>query len=315
MSVWDETHPKPSGGDAYERTLARQISEISDRQMQALVPHDAASWAKYREVVGGALEAMIGRDLPKPGSIQGATIEEKSLGDYRRTKLLLRFAAEAEELPAVLVQPNAQPQGIAIWIHPRGEDGLWDASGNLEPAVAARLKRGEAVLGVDLFGQGEFTADGQPLSQAPLLKENRWDRYLGYTVGYNPPLFAQRVRDILSAISFARDQIGPSRPVTLVGYRGAGHWAAAARALAGAAVAKALIDTNGFRFSRIAALDDPDLLPGGAKYLDLPGMLALSAPHELQLAGEGKQLPAVVAEAYRATGQPQRATSSPKLDF
>jgi hypothetical protein len=31
----------------------------------------------------------------------------------------------------------------------------------------------------------------------------------------------------------------------------------------------------------------PMFLPAGAKYLDLPGMIALNAPHPLWLAGEG----------------------------
>jgi hypothetical protein len=29
-------------------------------------------------------------------------------------------------------------------------------------------------------------------------------------------------------------------------------------------------------------------LPGGAKYLDLPGMISLNAPHPLWIKGEGK---------------------------
>jgi hypothetical protein len=43
-------------------------------------------------------------------------------------------------------------------------------------------------------------------------------------------------------------------------------------------------------------------LPGGAKYLDLPGLLALNAPGALWLAGE-ETAPAITAEAYKASGQ------------
>jgi len=50
---------------------------------------------------------------------------------------------------------------------------------------------------------------------------------------------------------------------------------------------------------------DPNFLPGGAKYLDVPGLLALSAPHALWLAGEGNS-PAIVGEAYRAANQSQQ---------
>ena len=94
----------------------------------------------------------------------------------------------------------------------------------------------------------------------------------------------------------------------LVGLNGAGHWVAAARAQAGEAVDRAVVDTAGFRFANLTAFDDPAFLPGGAKYLDLPGILALSAPGELWLAGEGADAPAVVAAAYRAAGSPEKLT-------
>jgi len=40
----------------------------------------------------------------------------------------------------------------------------------------------------------------------------------------------------------------------------------------------------------------------GAKYLDLPGLIALHAPRPLWLAGEGSQ-PAMITEAYHAASQ------------
>jgi hypothetical protein len=68
-----------------------------------------------------------------------------------------------------------------------------------------------------------------------------------------------------------------------------------------------VIDTAGFRFGRLTAIDDPDFLPGGAKYGDLPGILALAAPCRLWLAGE-VAVPPVVAAAYKAAGQPDGVT-------
>ncbi len=62
-----------------------------------------------------------------------------------------------------------------------------------------------------------------------------------------------------------------------------------------------------FRFAAVTRIDDPDFLPGGAKHLDLPGMLALAAPGEMWLAGEGAR-PPVVAAAYKAHGRPEGLT-------
>ena len=44
-------------------------------------------------------------------------------------------------------------------------------------------------------------------------------------------------------------------------------------------------------------------LPGAAKYLDLPGLLALGAGGELWLGGEGDTAPPVVVQAYQAAGR------------
>ena len=77
----------------------------------------------------------------------------------------------------------------------------------------------------------------------------------------------------------------------------------AARAQAGGAVHRAAIDTSGFRFASLDNIASPQFLPGGAKYGDLLGILALSAPHDLWLGGEGHEAPDVVRAAYDAAGR------------
>src|SRR6185436_2766686 len=90
--------------------------------------------------------------------------------------------------------------------------------------------------------------------------------------------------------------------VCLAGFGAAGPIVAAARAVAGDAVDRAALDTKGFRFGKLLDYRDPQFLPGGAKYLDVPGLLALGAPQPLWLAGEGESLPLVV-EAYQRAGK------------
>jgi dienelactone hydrolase len=302
MSVWDDRHPKPAGGDDYERSLLKWITADAQQQMQALVPRDAASLAEYRRVVGGALDVMIGRGVPRKGAIQATLRQQEDLDSCRLAKVVLRCPAQGEEVPAILLEPKQPAREVAILLDPCGKQALFDANGAPREDVVKLLAGGSAVLGLDLFGQGEFTADGKPLAKARLLTANNWGRYLGYTLGYNPPLFAQRVHDILTAVSYLKATRPAGQKIRLIGPKGTGHWAAAARAIAGAMIDGASIDTAGFRFAKITALDDPDLLPGGAKYLDLPGILALSAPHPIELYGEGDKAPPVVAAAYQAAG-------------
>ena len=270
------------------------MTDDARRRMESLVPKDAASWKEYRRIVGGAVETMIGRGLPPPGELEAAYSQSHDFGGGRITSFLLRYPAYGEELPAVRLDPQTWNQRTVIWIDRSGKQALWTASGGLRLGVRRLLDKGFAVLGADLLGQGEFTADGKPLARSRMIpaKKENWERYAGYTFGYNPPLFAQRVRDVLSLAAFARNGKQAAAHVDLVALRGAGCWAAAARAIAGGAIERAAIDTGGFRFAALAASDDPDFLPGGAKYGDLPGVIALfGAPPSL--VGRRGRCPAV----------------------
>ncbi len=302
MSVWDEGHPAPPKDYEHQQAFLHDWAEASQKQIDALTPKDEASLAEYRRIVGGAMEVMIGRGLPAAGSLELADSQSQDLGSCKLTKFLLRYPAKQEELPVVRLDPPQGNRRVAIWVDPQGKQSLLDADGKPRPGVQKLLDAGCTVLGADLFDQGEFTRDGKPIAKAPLV-----NGHIEFTFGYNPPIFSQRVRDLLTLISFARNSLNAER-VDMIGLNGAGHWVAAARAIAGDEIDRAAIDTGGFRFANITTFDNPDFLPGGVKYNDLPGMVSLSAPNALWLAGEGKELPPIVAAAYKAAGHPENAT-------
>jgi hypothetical protein len=273
-----------------------------------LQPNIIMNLAYYRKIVGGAIDVLIGRRLPPAEAIEARQTRESTLGPWQMETMLLHNVPQHEEAPAMVLRPKSWNRHAVVWISREGKQALFDASGAPRPAVARLLADGAAVVGVDLLGQGEFTADGRPWAKARLNKSGHgvWTEYAGYTFGYNYPLFAQRVHDILSAVAYVRGPRLGAESVTVAGLRGAGPWVAAACAQAGAAIDQAAIDTGGFRFANLTAIDDPDFLPGGAKYLDLPGILALAAPGKMWLAGEGKTAPAVVQNAYEAAGRQER---------
>jgi hypothetical protein len=173
--------------------------------------------------------------------------------------------------------------------------------------VKKLLAAGYSVVGVDLIHQGEFLADGKPLEQAPKVKNPR--EAAAYTFGYNHSVFAQRVQDVLSVIAFVKHHERAPKRISLVGLEGsAGAWAAAARAQAQGTVDRAALNTHGFRFIEVDSIFSLDFLPGGAKYGDLPGMLALAAPHATWIAGETGSDLALVKGAYQAAGKPDQLT-------
>ncbi len=313
MSVFNDDHPKPPGGDEHERALLRWITDDSQKQMAALTPSNQEELAKYREIVGGALDTMIGRRPAEPDTLEGSSGEWEFFGDYVAASAMVRYADRGEELPTVilgrkdvlgLMDHNEWNKNAVIWVDKLGKRSLFDDQGEPKPAVTRILATGAIVFGVDLFGQGEFTTEGNPIAKTRQVNKD----YAGYTFGYNDPVFAQRVHDILTLVSAVKHDKDPAENIYLVGLDGAGHWVATAMAQAGDAVDGAVIDTGGFRFADVTAPDDPDFLPGGAKYGDLPGIIALAAPRPIWLAGEGAQTPTLATAAYQAAGEPTKIT-------
>ncbi|MFI5382324.1 MAG: hypothetical protein ACHRHE_23760 [Tepidisphaerales bacterium] len=162
------------------------------------------------------------------------------------------------------------------------------------------------IFAPDVFLTGEFgAAKPMPISGT----------YAGYTFGYNRPLVAQRVHDILTAVTTVK-YARLFHTVHLVGWEKAGPWVVLARGLCGDAVARTAADINGFRFEKVAAIADEMMLPGAAKYGGLPALAALVAPGELSIhnnrgTGMGQWLKA----AYAAAGAADHLhTSGDKLE-
>ncbi|HEX5445991.1 MAG TPA: acetylxylan esterase, partial [Pirellulales bacterium] len=300
MTVWDDTHRKPPSGDDYERSLVQYLTDEAQRQMTALTPKDAPSLAKYREVVGGAVDVLIGHNLADIGSPEFDKTAEQDRGDYLQFLGVLRNARHGQQLPALFLEPKNWNQRVVIWIGESGKAGLLNDDGNPQPEIARLLAAGNAVASIDLLGQGEFLMPGQTPLKNRRVKNPR--EFAGYTYGYNHTLFADRVHDILALISFVKNNERKPEHIDLVGLGGAGRWAAAAAAQAGDAIDRVAIDTAGFRFRNLTTFDDADFLPGIVKYGDLPALIALIAPRPLWLAGETAP-PAPVGETYSAAGK------------
>ena len=306
LSVWDDQHPKPAGGPEFERKLLRWITDRDEKQLA----QSQGSIEEFRKIYGGALDAMIGRNLTDAGAVKLVLVRQVDHGDYQDKAGLLRNSAYGEEIPVIILEPRKSRHQAVIWVDPQGKNGLYAkaADGQIRPlpAVQELLNSGVTVIGPDLVYQGEFLADDQPATQSRKVSNKR--EAAPFTFGYNYTLFAQRVHDLLSVIHYAHNQIRGLERLDLVGINGAGLWVAAAKAQAGNAIQCLAADTGGFRFAKVSDIQDVNFLPGGSKYGDVPGMLALGAPGKLWLAGEGTEMPALVKRMYQAAGAEQNLT-------
>ncbi len=294
LSVWDADHPAPPANDAaFEKRLLVDLAADSD----ATVGRLAATADGMAKVIRPALEVLVGRSFADAGQVAWTKGDEATAAGTRRTSGVVRNVTHGEEVAVEILQPEAWKGDVVIWLGDRGRRSLDDPDGRPVAAVARLLTGGAAVVGVDLFRQTEA-----PPARNRTVRDDR--EAAAYTYGYNHPLLAQRAHDLLTVLAALRSgqvgDLGRPRRVMLAARGGPAPIAAAARAVAGTAFDKTALDTRGFRFAELTDWRDARFLPGGAKYLDLPGFLA-AQPLPLWLAGEPEPT-ATAAAAYRASG-------------
>jgi dienelactone hydrolase len=319
LTVWDQSHPRPAGGVAFEQSLLRWWAEDTRRQLESVVTDPDA----FRRIVGRAVEVVIGRTLDEVGpdrhDISWEEWSRQQRDGHVELMRLLRNGPHGEELPVLILRPTRWNGEMVIWADVRGKAGLYEpregeGEARLRPEIRGMLERGVEVVGVDLLFQGEFLAGGESKERTRRVQNPR--ESAAYTLGYNHALFAQRVHDLLTVTRFLQDRADGKPKIVMVGLAGAGPWVAAARAVAGGAITGAAIDTGGFRFSAVRDLQDVNFLPGGARYFDLPGMLALGAPGRLWVMGEEGEGLDVVRRVYEAeqAGDQVRMSAWPGME-
>jgi dienelactone hydrolase len=299
LSVFDAAHPRPKdevGAEGVKKVMTEQAKE----QMQALEPHDEERLAEFRRVVGAALRVMEGDSPPTADQNETSVLGVDSKGNASIHRLALKRKGSSEAIPAVAIVPkDSSTDEVVVWVHPGGKASLFETGERLVPAAQAILDHRTAILAVDVFGCGE----------KPIAKPAVNSAYAGYTFGYNRPLLAERVHDILTAIMVARDS--HKGKVTLVGWESAGPWVVLAKALAGDAVSRCAADLDGFRFDSIRTNDDPMMLPGALKYGGMAAFAALCAPGDLLLHNHrGTGTGQLVPMAYKAANTGSRLTRS-----
>ncbi len=308
-TVWDAEHPQPAGGDDHERYVTKYLWDQAQKKIQAAAPKDAESLKAYREIVGGGWETIVGRDLPKPLDIVRAKIDKQKQAGYLYFEDTLHLDTHDEELPVISFYPTSTAWNgeVVIWVDGAGKKALLGEGGEPRAEVRRLLDAGVSVVSADLFLQGEFLSGIDSVKEQRVVKNPR--EFAGFTFGYNNPLFVQRVHDVMTLIAFVKGDEHEVKKVDLLGTGGAGPIALAARAMAGAKVNKAAVDTEGFRFVNLTSYRDVNFVPGAVKYGDVPGLLALSAPNPLWIGGE-KTIPPIVKQAYEAAGQPDQVQSA-----
>ena len=280
LTVWDDAHPAPKAGDPeFERGLLKWLKTDAQQQLQALAQTDEGR----EQVLRPAIETLIGRPYAQAGAITFPDASTQWRDSHFRTQGRLLNATYGEEVAVDWLQPTKPTGEVVIWLDDAGKGSARLPDGTIRPELQELIDRGVGVLTADLFLQ-----DDKKLKQTRVVTGPR--EVQAYTYGYNHALFAQRVHDVMTITSYLLTPRDASQPpikkVSLAGFGQMGAVAAAARAVTGGAIAKAAVDTDGFRFGQLLDYRDPMFLPGGAKYLDVPGLLCVGSTQPLWVAGE-----------------------------
>ena len=298
LTVWDQDHPKPIASADFEQKLLQHWHQDTEKQLNQLLPTDKDSLDRYRQVVGSGIDTIIGQGLPRAAGVEYDQIHKQEKDQHLELAGWLNTKQNGGKLPTVFLYPKRWNGHIAIWLSQQGKAGLFQPNGEPNSNVQQLLDQELCVVGIDLLGQGEFLKDGKPLEQTRRVANPR--ESAAYSFGYNSTLFARQVHDILALVTFIHNHDYTPKSVNLIALDQTGPLAVAARAQARDAIDRLAVDTHQFRFGQVKDLHSPAFLPGGARYHDLPGMLAVASPEATWIAGESDQTLQVVRAAYQA---------------
>lgn len=262
LTVWNDEHPMPGGGEAVEKALLQWW----DREAREQLDRAASRAEDRRRLIDPAVEIVIGRTLDDVGPVEWELRLKNDRGDHLEMAGIVRASRHGESLPVVFLHPREPRDSAVVLVSPDGKSALYGADGKPTPEVARLLREGRTVAGVDLLYQGEFLEEGRPLEKTRRVSNPR--EAAAYTFGYNHTVFQQRVHDLLTLVSFMRRHERAPREIVLKALPGAVHWTRCAGAVAGEAVSGVLAEDDGFRFAGVRDIHDPDFLPGGARFVD-----------------------------------------------
>lgn len=288
LTVWTKEHPAPAGdaaGEKHELKLLQTMTEMSDRQLQPLLrPRTEADLRRNREVIGGAWEMIIDRQLPASSDVTFDLGDKIQRGDHLYMNGVAHYTPGAEEVPAAFVYPQNWNGTAVLWLSLKGSAALGGARASLPGEMKKLLDQGIAVACPDLYlpdAQENPTVTAQAKSNP-----DAWGSYAGYTYGYNPTLLARRVHDALTMVTMMKNHPNKAASkVMIAGVDGAAAIAAAAAFLSRDVVQGIAVDGGSFRFADLSSPWDVQFVPGAVKYGDLPGLLGLCAPLPLAVAG------------------------------
>jgi dienelactone hydrolase len=288
LCVWNDEHPAPPGGREHEVKLLQTMKGLCAETLNEFTPHDAESFEKYRSMVRGALEVIVGYEPIEPDDVRITAQARLPIEAFRRQNVVIERPATGARINSIFLTPSQEIDKVVLWTSSRGCENMIQTDGRLTREAKNLLYSGVAIVAADPFDKDA--------TEVRVIDDPRPVPSL--TLGYNRTLVAERTADVLTILAAARQHFPGAKRIALLSLDSSAPYAAAAAALAGDQLAAVAIEDADFWFGDVKTWRSPQFLPGAVKYGDLPVMLALVAPRPLWIAAESE--PFVTRTAYSA---------------
>ncbi len=316
LTVWDQQHPPPQGGEHIERELMQAWAEIVDAQLTGLLQGDANQVAELMDVLRDGWRVSLGLTaLPKD-------IEVRRLNDGTGEIVLSSepqgaWSLSVEQPPS----PKADNAGFgsnpyAVDIHEAIQEAWTSSPSDLRIQVIT-AEGNQKIFYPQLAGDRRVDNHLLKTSHQALVGNPRLAA--AYTYGYNPPLMATRAQQLGLSLNWLRRQY-PDQAIVV-----AAQDDEAALALAGVFCAQQLLapgrlsqqqqsqqwlpqgytlqlEPRSFLFADVDDIRDPSFLPGSVRYWGLPGLVACLRNCNIELETPGTESFGRLRSVYEIAG-------------
>lgn len=275
--------PRPEN-ELNETQLSAGLIEMRQRQLNELMPHDAAGLERFREQFGATFKYAVMAEYPEPNRIIAGKVQKAELGKITTENVVIARQGSDDKVPATIYKPaTAKPVDSLVLL----------IGGNVSPGNARNSDKlielltaaGHSVMAINVFPGGR---------QIPA--------NIKFFTTYNRTDEANRVQDILTALAFAKAQFGRAR-LSVVAQGEAGAWALLARGLA------PRIDRMAIDAARFDTNSDEEFLrrlpiPGLRRAGDFATAITIAPPTPLLIHNTSDQFRTErIAEVYRRFGR------------
>lgn len=264
--VWGDDLPKPHNSITWD-ALVNWLKEQASAAIKAMQPKDRKSLQQFQRLMRPAMQVTLAVSTPSPEQVVVQQIERKEVNGLTAQLLLLGRRAIGDRIPAVLVtisnsaSKRIQKEAVLLVSDEGAASKIWNWEGK-EAELAKNLSNRFAILAIDAFRTG--MASG----------ERKTD---GFFATYNRTDDAERIQDILTAISYLQRQF---KQVHIIGNGMAGLWVLLAASVV-SVEGKVVVDAAQFDAEDDNEFSERLFIPCLRRIGDFKTVLTLTAPRPL----------------------------------